>query len=374
MFSKFQTSMALAIMLLFTGCFNNEANEKTTKTPPTMPAVPVTAIKAIKSDNKMSFEYPTRLESPQDVYITPKVSGTLVAQNFKPGDKVLAGDVLFVIEQDRFKATLDVAVAATANAQATLKNAKSEMDRVKKLTSQKAISQREYDAALAAFESASAALASAKASEKQAKLDYGYTQVKAPFDGVVGENLIDVGSYVNIGTSQLVRLSKINPVEARFYIADSANLDRINNLQQNKWIQLNSDARLLLEGQEFKGKISFIDNIVDNKTGSVLAKAEFKNDNHRLLPGTFAKIVMDGFVQRDSFLLPQIVIKQDVISPYVLVVADGKVAKKSVKIVYQTSSKAIISEGLNDGDIVITDNFSKIAIGASVSAEIKEQE
>lgn len=374
MFSKFQTSMALAIMLLFTGCFNNEANEKTTKTPPTMPAVPVTAIKAIKSDNKMSFEYPTRLESPQDVYITPKVSGTLVAQNFKPGDKVLAGDVLFVIEQDRFKATLDVAVAATANAQATLKNAKSEMDRVKKLTSQKAISQREYDAALAAFESASAALASAKASEKQAKLDYGYTQVKAPFDGVVGENLIDVGSYVNIGTSQLVRLSKINPVEARFYIADSANLDRINNLQQNKWIQLNSDARLLLEGQEFKGKISFIDNIVDNKTGSVLAKAEFKNDDHRLLPGTFAKIVMDGFVQRDSFLLPQIVIKQDVISPYVLVVADGKVAKKSVKIVYQTSSKAIISEGLNDGDIVITDNFSKIAIGASVSAEIKEQE
>ncbi|CAD7288389.1 Toluene efflux pump periplasmic linker protein TtgA [Campylobacter majalis] len=374
MFGKFQASMTLAIMLLFTGCFNNETNEQTNKTPPTMPAVPVTAIKAIKSDNKMSFEYPTRLESQQDVYITPKVSGTLVAQNFKPGDKISAGDVLFVIEQDRFKATLDVAVAATANAQATLKNAKSEMDRVKKLTSQKAISQREYDAALAAFESASAALASAKASEKQAKLDYSYTQVKAPFDGVVGENLIDVGSYVNVGTSQLVRLSKINPVEARFYIADSANLDRINNLQQNKWIQLNSDARLLLEGQEFKGKISFIDNIVDNKTGSVLAKAEFKNDDHRLLPGTFAKIVMDGFVQKDSFLLPQIVIKQDVISPYVLVVADGKVVKKSVKIVYQTSSKAIISEGLNDGDIVITDNFSKIAIGASVSAEIKEQE
>ncbi|MGH1601089.1 efflux RND transporter periplasmic adaptor subunit [Campylobacter majalis] len=374
MFGKFQASMTLAIMLLFTGCFNNETNEQTNKTPPTMPAVPVTAIKAIKSDNKMSFEYPTRLESQQDVYITPKVSGTLVAQNFKPGDKISAGDVLFVIEQDRFKATLDVAVAATANAQATLKNAKSEMDRVKKLTSQKAISQREYDAALAAFESASAALASAKASEKQAKLDYSYTKVKAPFDGVVGENLIDVGSYVNVGTSQLVRLSKINPVEARFYIADSANLDRINNLQQNKWIQLNSDARLLLEGQEFKGKISFIDNIVDNKTGSVLAKAEFKNDDHRLLPGTFAKIVMDGFVQKDSFLLPQIVIKQDVISPYVLVVADGKVVKKSVKIVYQTSSKAIISEGLNDGDIVITDNFSKIAIGASVSAEIKEQE
>lgn len=373
-------SLATALLVagIFTGCDlvdnllgkNNKAQQNTGQ--PAQQIVSVDAMVAKKADNKMNFEYPTKLESPQDVIITPKVSGTLLKQNFKAGDKVKTGDILFIIEPDMFEASYEVANASILSAEAALKSATSEFERIKKLYSQKSVSQKEYDNALANYESARAAIASAKANAKTAKLNLSYTKVIAPFDGVVGENLNDVGSYIIAGQTQLVRLSKINPVEARYYIADSANLKRLDNLAQKSWEQLNSEATLNVDGYEFKGKVTFIDNLVDVNTGSVLAKAEFKNEDGMLLPGTFGKLIMVGFVQKNSFLIPQIAIKQDAVSAYVLVAKDGKVAKKQVKIVYQTSSNAIVTDGLDDGDIIILNNFNKIGVGAGVKAEFKE--
>ncbi|CAD7286194.1 efflux RND transporter periplasmic adaptor subunit [Campylobacter suis] len=335
-------------------------------------AVPVDVIVAKKADNKMNFEYPTRLQSQQDVVMVAKVSGTIIKQNFKPGQSIKAGDVLFLIEPDTYEAMYEVAKANILQAEASLKNAKSEADRVKKLLSQKAVSQKDYDNTIAALETANANLASAKANAKTAKLNLDYTRITAPFDGVAGENLIDVGAYVIASNTQLVRLTKTNPIEARFYIADSANLSRINNLANNSWVQINTDANLTLNGENFSGKVTFIDNTVDVNTGSVLAKAEFQNSQNKLLAGAFAKIIMTGFVQKDSFLIPQIAIKQDTISPYILVAQDEKVVKKPIKITYQTSTTAIVTEGINDNDQIIINNFGKIGVGASVKPQIKE--
>lgn len=365
-------ALAGLLAVFFGGCDLFEKKQQASQVQQQMPPAQVDVIAAKKANNPMSFEYPARLESTQDVVLTPKVSGTLTAQNFKAGDYVKQGDVLFVIEKDKFNANYEVAKATIAQAQASLKSAKNEVERVKKLYSQSATSQKEYDAAVSNYENAAASLASAKANAKLAELDLEYSEVKAPFSGVVGENLVDVGAYVSSGSAQLVRLSKTDVVEARFYIADSANLDRISNLENSTWVQLDTNATLLLNGEKFSGNVKFIDNLVDTNTGSVLAKAEFKNDSGKLLPGSFAKILMDGFMQKDSFLLPQIAIKQDTTSAYVLVAKDGKVAKKPIKIAYQTSMNAIVSSGIDDGDLVILNNFSKIGVGAPVNATIKD--
>lgn len=370
-------SLALAVAVFFTGCLddlNIFKKDKAQAAASAMPAAHVDVIVAKKGDYPMSFNYPARIQSEQDVIIKPKVSGTLLKQNFKAGDTVKEGQVLFVIDPEKYQATYESSKASIAQAEANLKNAKNEMERVKKLFAQKALSQKDYDSALATYESADATLKSAVASTKSAKLDLGYTNVTAPFSGVVGENLVDVGAYIAAGSTELVRLTKIDPIDVRFYISDIDELNRAKNIDQNSWEQINKEAILTVDGQNFEGKVKFIDSTVDVNSGGVLAKAEFENKDGKLLPGVFARISMNGFVQKDSFAIPQVAILQDTVSPYVYLVKDGKVVKKSIKIIYQTVTEAYVKEGLEEGDVIILNNFKKIGPGSSVQPDTQGKE
>ncbi|WP_169784450.1 efflux RND transporter periplasmic adaptor subunit [Campylobacter curvus] len=370
-------SLALAVAVFFTGCLddlNIFKKDKAQAAASAMPAAHVDVVVAKKGDYPMSFNYPARIQSEQDVIIKPKVSGTLLKQNFKAGDTVKEGQVLFVIDPEKYQATYESLKASIAQAEANLKNAKNEMERVKKLFAQKALSQKEYDSALATYESADAALKSAVASTKSAKLDLGYTNVTAPFSGVVGENLVDVGAYIAAGSTELVRLTKIDPIDVRFYISDIDELNRAKNIDQNSWEQINKEAILTVDGQNFEGKVKFIDSTVDVNSGGVLAKAEFENKDGKLLPGVFARISMNGFVQKDSFAIPQVAILQDTVSPYIYLVKDGKVVKKSIKIIYQTVTEAYVKEGLEEGDVIILNNFKKIGPGSNVEPDTQGKE
>ncbi|MBE3606619.1 efflux RND transporter periplasmic adaptor subunit [Campylobacter sp. RM13119] len=372
-------AITLVVMMTFTGCdllkaFNKKEEGKAAASAMQKPPAKVDVVVAKKGDFPMTFNYPARIQSEQDVVITPKVAGTLLKQNFKAGDSVKEGQILFVIDPDLYTAAYEVAQANILQAQATLKNAKSDMDRIKKLFEQKATSQKDYDSAVAALESATANLASAQANAKTAKLNLEYSNVKAPFSGVVGENLVDIGTYVAVGSTQLVRLTKINPIEARFYISDIDNLNRIKNLNSASWEQLNAEAVLNLNNENYVGRVKFIDATVDTSTGNVLAKAEFENKDGKLLPGMFARIQMDGFIQKNSFTIPQVAILQDTVSPYVYLVKDGKVAKQNIKIIYQTVTEAYVSDGINEGDVIITNNFKKIGVGAPVVPETQGKE
>ena len=370
-------SLALAVAVFFTGCLddlNIFKKDKAQAVASAMPPAQVDVVVAKKGDYPMSFNYPARIQSEQDVIIKPKVSGTLLKQNFKAGDTVKEGQVLFVIDPEKYQATYESSKASIAQAEANLKNAKNEMERVKKLFAQKALSQKDYDSALATYESADATLKSAVASTKSAKLDLGYTNVTAPFSGMVGENLVDVGAYIAAGSTELVRLTKIDPIDVRFYISDIDELNRAKNIDQNSWEQINKEAILTVDGQNFEGKVKFIDSTVDVNSGGVLAKAEFENKDGKLLPGVVARISMNGFVQKDSFAIPQVAILQDTVSPYVYLVKDGKVVKKSIKIIYQTVTEAYVKEGLEEGDVIILNNFKKIGPGSSVQPDTQGKE
>ena len=370
-------SLALAVAVFFTGCLddlNIFKKDKAQAVASAMPPAQVDVVVAKKGDYPMSFNYPARIQSEQDVIIKPKVSGTLLKQNFKAGDTVKEGQVLFVIDPEKYQATYESSKASIAQAEANLKNAKNEMERVKKLFAQKALSQKDYDSALATYESADATLKSAVASTKSAKLDLGYTNVTAPFSGMGGENLGDVGAYIAAGATELVRLTKIDPIDVRFYISDIDELNRAKNIDQNSWEQINKEAILTVDGQNFEGKVKFIDSTVDVNSGGVLAKAEFENKDGKLLPGVFARISMNGFVQKDSFAIPQVAILQDTVSPYVYLVKDGKVVKKSIKIIYQTVTEAYVKEGLEEGDVIILNNFKKIGPGSSVQPDTQGKE
>ena len=364
-------SVLLLTSLLFTACFdgNDKKGAAAAAQQRQMPPSKVDVFVAKKSDVPISFDYAATLTSQQDVIIYPKVSGTIIKQFFKPGDNVKAGDKLFLIDPEKYQASYDALEAAIGVANANLKNAQTEFNRISNLYKKNAVSQKEYDAAVSALEIANANLLSSKASAKSAKIDLGYTSITAPFDGVLGDNLVDVGSLVVANTTQLVRLTKINPIEAHFHISDVDNLNRVKMQESGLWAQTNSDAVLKVGSGEFDGKVNFIDNVVNTNMGSVLAKAEFNNDEGKLLPGMFGHVTMGGFYQKDGFKIPQLALQQTDVKTYVLVVEDGKVASKDVKVTYQTKDAAVVSQGLNENDKIILNNFLKIGVGAPVEID-----
>ena len=364
-------SVLLLASLLFTACFdgNDKKGAAAAGQQRQMPPSKVDVFVVKKSDVPISFDYTATLTSQQDVIVFPKVSGTIIKQFFKPGDNVKAGDKLFLIDPEKYQASYDALEASIGVANANLKNAQTEFNRISNLYKKNAVSQKEYDAAVSALEIANANLLSARANAKNAKIDLGYTSITAPFDGVLGDNLVDVGSLVVANTTQLVRLTKINPIEAHFHISDVDNLNRVKMQESGLWAQTNSDTVLKVGPGEFNGKVNFIDNVVNTNMGTVLAKAEFNNDEGKLLPGMFGHVTMGGFYQKDGFKIPQVALQQTDVKTYVLVVEDGKVASKDVKITYQTKDAAVVSEGLNENDKIILNNFLKIGVGAPVEID-----
>ena len=366
--ANFKSTLVLSVAVLFlSGCFEDKENKAAAGRQ--MPLSHVDIFIAQKTDVPISFDYTATVTSSQDVIIYPKVGGTIIKQFFKPGSKVKAGDKLFLIDPEKYQASFDSLDAAVGVANANLKNAETEFKRISALYKKNAVSQKDYDAAVAAYDIANANLVSAKANLKNAKIDLGYTTITAPFDGVVGDNQVDVGSLVIANQTKLVRLTKINPIEAEFYIADVDNLTRKTNLDNGSWQQLNSDAVLSVNGENFNGKVNFIDNVVNTATGSVLAKASFDNSEGKILPGAFGHIKMSGFVQKNAFNIPQVALQQSATNTYILVVKDGKVSQKNVKTGYQTKNMVAVTEGLEEGDKIIVNNFLKIGVGAPVETD-----
>ncbi|MCX2683494.1 efflux RND transporter periplasmic adaptor subunit [Campylobacter sp. MIT 21-1685] len=357
-FNKNITIIVSAMLLLF-ACSQEQA-------PQTIPPQTVSTLSAQAENLPLVFTYPARLVSDYDVILKAQVSGMVVEKLFNAGDLVKKGDVLFIIEQDKFQASVDSAYGKALTARATFDNMDKEFQRSKQLFRKKALSQKEYDAALANFKNAQANLISARADLKNARIDLANTEIKAPFDGIVGDGLVNIGEYISASTTQLVRVTNLNPIYADFSISDTDKLDIVRNTQDGKWNLDSFKAHLHLNGQNVEGKLYFIDSVIDSNSGTVKAKAIFDNNASLLLPGAFATVTSEGFVQKNGFKIPQIAIKQDQNEIYVYTLVEGKVAKTPVHISYQNNEYVIIDNGLKNGDKIIIDNFKKIHQGSEV--------
>lgn len=334
--------------LLFFGCSKQEKQAQQQ-----MPPLPVGVVTAKTGDIEVALSFNGQTVGELDVIVKAKVAGTIEKQLFTPGQAVDKGDILYEIDSAKYLATYNVAKANFDNANADLKRAKN-------LKSSNAISQKEYDAAVAAYNIANANLTNAK-------IDLDYSKVKAPFSGVVGDNLKDVGAYVSPTDADLVRLTKLDPIYVKFGISDVEKLKIDTKLANGEWENKNSMVSINVAGMDYNGTLKFIDNVVNSNTATVNAKAEFDNPNLELKPGIYTKIKVSGFHQKNGVKLPQVAILQDLSNPFVYIVENGKIVKKIVKIVSQTATEAIISEGVKDGDLVVIDNFKKIRVGADVA-------
>lgn len=351
---------ALWVLLFFTSCSDKGDNQAQ------MGPIPVSTFNIETKDITLSFEYPTQLTSLQSVDIYARVEGTLLEQKFVEGSMVKEGDKLFKIDPSRYQANVNSAKAQLLSAQASLREASKTWERAKKLFNEKALSPRERDQALAAYDSARGAVANAQASLDNAMIDLGYTDVVATASGRAGIKRYDIGDLVGSAGANniLTTITQLDPIHAEFSIPSNdyffiRTLDRDN-------IKV---SYILPDGNPYPkaGKIDFIDSVIDKNTATVKARAIVENPDHLLIPGEFSRIKIENLILKESVAIPQIALLQDANGSYVYRIVDGKATQTPVELGYTFGKNVIIKSGLLTGDTIITSQLIKLRPGAPVT-------
>lgn len=374
---------ALAVTLgafLVTGC-SSEKKADGAQGMPAMPPLPVATYKVVASDIPVSLEYPAKVKSMQHVNIVARVSGVLEKKHFTEGSFVKAGDMLYQIDSDRYDALMQEAVADVGVKEATLKQATRDWERTKVLFEQDAVSKKERDAALSAYESAGASLKASQAALKKATIDFNYTKVKATISGMTSLNTQDIGSYVGASSDSmtLTTITQTDPVYVEFSLPDIELLKKRYVMNQGNWNSI-AQAKLPVqlstpEGTRYEkaGTLDFLDSSVDEQTSTIKARATFANPNHILIPGLFVRVNVEGLVYKDAISIPQKALLQEALGSFVYVAQEGKAVKVPVKAGTVHNDTFIIESGLSAGDVVITNNLTKLRPGSAITlAEAKE--
>ncbi len=336
-----------------------------------MPLVHVDVYKVQKPVNKrVVLTYPARLESTRSVTVVARVSGVLLKKFYREGQFVKKGEILYKIEPTIYKARVDAAFAMVQKAKANLYKAKKDWERYKILYKNMVISKQKMDDITDIYLSSSAALKEAQANLKLAKIDLGYTNVKATISGITGLKAVDVGDYVKSGR-KLVSITRIKPIYAEFSFADS-DFMKIKNEVANGKLSLKTKrlGAYIVQGRKiYKGYVNFIDSKIDPNTSSVKARAIFENRNGYLMPGEFVRINVTGYVRKNVITIPQEALLQNSMGKMVFVIAKGRVVPRFVNVSLGANNTFIVNSGLRPGELIAVDNFFKLRPGMPVKID-----
>lgn len=311
----------------------------------------------------------------REVDVRARVTGILQKRLYTEGQSVKAGQVLFQIDPEPFKAALDQAKGVLRQNEATLERAKADRERIIPLFKENAVSRKDFDDANANYEGAIAAVATAKANVVQADINLGYTSVTAPIAGFASKEAKSEGSLVssNAESGLLTTISQLDPMYVNFAYAESEKLQYDAAIRQGRIKQVSgqrTEAKVkLADGTIFEtpGVVDFSDSRIDTKTGTIRARAEFPNPKGTLLPGQFVRVLVNVGDMKDVLAVPERAITQAQATRLVLVVnAQNKVEAHPVQLGPQVGGEVVINSGIKAGDRVVVDGLMKARPGTEV--------
>lgn len=346
---------AVALSLL-AGCDDERAPAAA---PP--PAREVEVVQLTAADLPAVFEYVGRTASSQRIEIRARVAGYLDEIAYIEGGPVKTDEVLFRIDAKPFEAHLRAAQAAAAQQQSRVDNAEALLARVKPLAEANAVAQKELDDALSRVNESRAALEGAQANVYQAELDLGYTTIRSPIDGVSGAARQREGAYIGIGAAPLTYVARIDPIWVEFSVSE-ADVLAGRRAERAATLRLPEDGRYEVaiaqaDGLEHphRGRISFADATIDERTGTFLVRAEVPNPDHALRPGQYVQVALHGATRPNRIAVPQKAVQQSQRGPFVWVVnAQSQAEQRPVTLGPWHGDQWIIQEGLSADDRVIT--------------------
>ena len=320
-----------------------------------------------------------RVEAIRDTDIRTRVSGTLNTWHVREGDRVSKGTVLAEIDPDVYQANVRVAEAEVAKAQAALELAKLEQQRLTSLLKRQVISQSEADTATAMQKDAEAGLASAEAALELRQIDLTYTQIEAPFDGMIGLFTMDEGAYLEANTV-LSNLIQLDPIRVEISVSETEFISYRRKMQQrdpNKPEPSVVRALRLADGSRYSysGQMMFVGNRLNAETATLSLFLQFPNPDSLLTPGQFVDVISTRTRPEPLPAVPLSSIISDVDGDYVLLIDENNtVARRNIVISDKTETLALISSGLFAGERVIVQGITKAKIGSQVAAEFVGEE
>jgi RND family efflux transporter MFP subunit len=352
-------------------------------TPAQLPSATTQPIPVVKPQTQSVSNYVEitgNAASVNAVKLIARVEGYLDQIHYEDGQFVKKGDLLFTIQQDQYKDQLQQAQAQLLTAQASLTYAKTELVRYSKLVKQDAATQTEVDHWAFEKASAEASLLNAQAQIALAKLNLSYTEVRAPFDGIVGKHLIDPGNVVGGGGQQtaLAEITQLDPIYVVANLSEQQVLQIRQNLGQHRLTfadlhKVPVDAALSDQtGFPLQGTIEYVAPALDPATGTLLVRGILANPDRTLLPGFFVKMRLPmAKVDRNALLVPDRSLQEDQGGRYLLIVnKDDVVEQRYVQLGQLDGALRVITSGLKPEDRVVVGDLWRATPGTKVKPQL----
>jgi len=340
--------------------------EEPAQAPSQKPLQPIDVAEVLVKPVQSWHTYTTRIESPEEVSLMPRVSGLISYIAFNEGDKVAEGDVLFQLDNRPFTAIVSSLQAQVASAEAALEQAKSEAKRAVELTERKAISTEEAESRNSTLRQREAQLAAFKAQLDAARLDLEFTTIRSPINGVISRANITKGNNIIAGQSILTTIVSNKKMYAYFDIDE-----RTWNQSFDK-VTAQSKQQVVMQkvGQKdfaYSGHINFIDNRINSSTGTLRVRAVFENTEHELRAGSFARIKLAANAVTEHIIVPSSAIGTDLKNRFVLTVGENNVLQyKLVEIGERYGKLRVITSGLSKGDVIAVNGPARVGPGMPI--------
>jgi membrane fusion protein (multidrug efflux system) len=343
---------------------------------PSQTGPPEVAVVEVKPQRvAITTELPGRTSAYLVAEVRPQVGGIIQKRFFTEGSDVKAGDVLYQIDPATYQAAYDSAKAQLARADANISTTRVRAERYKELVEIKAVSRQEYDDAAAALKQAEADIEAGKAAVETARISLAYTKVTAPIAGRIGKSSVTVGALVMAGQGlPLATIQQIDPVYVDV-TQSSASLLQLQKSMASGTLKRDSANRarvklILEDGATYplEGALQFQDVTVDPTTGSYILRIVFPNPKRVLLPGMFARAVLEEGVNEQALLVPQQGVSRDPKgNPTSLIVdAEGKVQQRMLVLDRAIGDQWLVTDGLNAGEKLIVEGLLKVKPGIPV--------
>jgi len=353
----------LGFVLLGAGLLSSCGKEPQTNVE--RPPAPVTVAKAVSQDVPVYIDAVGKMVAREVVSIQPQVSGRITKIHFTDGAELKTGDVLFTIDPRPFQAQLNQAEANLAQAEATLSIAKANFARVESVSDPRAVARQDYDTRKNAVENADAVVKQNRAAVENAQLNLDYCTIRSPINGRAGQRGVDVGNVVSANNGSLLVIQRLDPIYADFTVTERE-LSAVQRNMANRTLV----ARVSLPddvGQAREGNLTFLDNSVQDGTGTVKLRATIANRDRHFWPGRFAKVRLILAIKRDAVLVPAEASQMSAKGSFVYVVkSDSSAEQRFVKPGQRQDEMLVIEDGLKSGEQVVIKGQLGVTPGGKV--------
>ncbi len=329
------------------------------------PPAPVAVVLAVSQDVPVYIDAVGKIAAREVVSIQPQVSGRIAQLHFIDGADVGAGQLLFTIDARPYQAQLDQAAANLSEAQAALTLAQASFARVENISDPRAVSRQDFDNKKSAVAAAQAQVQRHRAAVESARLNLEYCFIRSPIAGRAGQRSVDAGNIVSANSGSLLVIQRLDPVYVDFSLSEN-DLSLVQ--RQTTKSGLRVEVRLPDEFSAARdGKLTFVDNSVQEGTGTIKLRATLANLDRRFWPGRFVKVRLILATRANAVLVPAEALQESAKGPFVYVIkSDSSAELRLVKLGQRHDDMVVLAEGARAGERIVVKGQMGVSPGAKV--------